>query len=217
MTKVTRLLIATCLLALVAGLLLFGPNKQKEEYRILGIFCGIATCFCAIATLDAKAGKRSNLILMGLFMSVLAGLFIGTRELFPTICLIAAIVFGLCGLLLLVLGVIQTVKAWRNRSPEDKRPINATMYVGMALILLGLIGIPLLYEFFVRLVLVAVLVIVIGIIVLYVGNYKRKNGKKKPVSAQEDFNSDEIEIPDNTASQTESTNDGNVTKTTETE
>lgn len=122
MSKEKKLLIATIILGAMLPISTFGLSLISEAFIIVGFYCGISALFCGIILMDLKAGKRPNLIPIGLGMAFFGFVFLRILDYYQIVNIPLSALYAVAGLLTLAKGIKDWSEEKRNRAPKEKQP-----------------------------------------------------------------------------------------------
>lgn len=181
MSKEKKLLITTIILGAMLPIFAFGLSFISEAFIILGMFCGISALICFLIYLDLKAGKKPNLILLGLGMAFFGFAFLGISDFYQSVTIPVSSLYAVAGLFILAKGIKDWYDVKRNRAPKVKKPMSKKIYIGIGLLVGGYIATFVLFSINPPLMGIGHVMIFAGIIFLGRGIAQRKKGTSSSV------------------------------------
>ncbi len=185
MSKEKKLLIATIILGAMLPISAFGLSLISEAFIIVGFYCGISALFCGIILMDMKAGKKPNLIPIGLGMAFFGFVFLGISDFYQIVSIPLSALYAVAGLLTLAKGIKDRREEKRNRAPKEKQPMNKKIYIGIGLLVGGFFATIILFNILPLLMGIGHVMVVVGFVLLGRGIAERKNGRRgsQPVNS----------------------------------
>ena len=178
MSKEKKLLIATIILGAMLPISAFGLSLISEAFIIVGFYCGISALFCGIILMDMKAGKKPNLIPIGLGMAFFGFIFLGISDFYQIVSIPLSALYAVAGLLTLAKGIKDWREAKRNRAPKEKQPMNKKIYIGIGLLIGGFFATIILFNILPLLMAIGHVMVVVGFVFLGRGIDEKKNGPR---------------------------------------
>ena len=174
MSKNKILLITIIVLGGLFLICAFGLSLIAQVFLLVGIYCGIGALLCGIALLDRKSGRQPNLILIGVAMAFFGCIFLGALEISPEVTIPLSALFAGAGVLIAAMGIRNRIRAKRQRAPQEKKPWNATIYIGIGLLVGGFVLAIVLFSILPVLMSVGHVMVLAGLIVLGRGIARQK-------------------------------------------
>lgn len=187
MSKEKKLLIATIILGAMLPISAFGLSFITEAFLILGMFCGISAMLCLIIYLDLKAGKKPNLIPIGLGMAFFGFVFLGISDFYQIVSIPLSALYAVAGLLAFAKGIKDLHDKKRNRAPKEKQPMNKKIYIGIGLLVGGFFATIILFNILPLLMAIGHVMVVVGFVFLGRGLAERKNGPGRTQSTPSSY------------------------------
>lgn len=137
---------------------------------------GISALFCGIILMDMKAGKRPNLILIGLGMAFFGFVFLSISDFHQIVSIPLSALYAVAGLLTLAKGIKDWHDGKRNRAPKVKKPMKKKIYIGIGLLVGGFFSTIILFNILPLLMGIGHVMVVVGFVFLGRGIAEMKNG-----------------------------------------
>ena len=197
MSKEKKLIIAIVVFAVMFLVSIFGLSLISNMFLVVGIYCGFNVLLLTNVLLDLKTGKRTNIIIIGLLMTIIGCALLKSSEAFDQIvCIPISAMYVIVGIYFFVKGIKRWLVEKRKDTLKEKKPMNKKIYIGILLLVLGWILTFVLFN-------VQPMLMVIGHIIIFIGFFILVSGlaKKKDASSDNSVTYDHYNGVGNTSSQ----------------
>lgn len=139
MSQEKKLLIVTLFSGAMVPICAFGLSMIWDVFLIVGIYCGISALFCGNALMDLKAGKKPNLIPVGIGMAVFGFILLGNSGYFGSGVFQLSALYTAAGLLVFEKGIRDRYAAKHKWVNQAKKLRNNELSLGITLMVVGFV------------------------------------------------------------------------------